>query len=176
VSPHELSMVCSELLVEVTAHFPDRTSIYKKIYITEFGWTIYPKEYSKYSFDWNSSHTFGRLELPASAGTLVLQIYVHSSSSYDFDEYYDGQPLNLQAIPADNIFYVRHNYGDFKSTFSVTGPVDTYDGWGNDVFAVYEITISYPENTTGKEQTETVKIEGRLGTPFTNIELGRAAH
>ena len=175
VEPHCLMMRCSELLVEVTAHFPDRTSVYKKIYITEFGWDIYPKERSNYSFDWNSSNTYGRLELPASAGTLVLQIYVYSCSSDDFDEYYDGQPLNLQTIPTENIFYVRHNYGDFKSTFSVTGPVDTF-GWGNDAFAVYEITISYPENTTGKEQTETVTIEGRQGAPFTNIELGRAAH
>ncbi|MBO4557637.1 MAG: hypothetical protein J5693_03395 [Bacteroidales bacterium] len=146
-----------ELVLDVTAHFPDGTSSYKKLYI--IGYQFYMEtdedqwEYA-YVTDYDPVAKMPAIHLPREAGefTMIMRVGTTSYSSEYFLPYYDGTPF--KTYPFADVFYeVRReadNNGYFVSVAEnqeATVVGDT-NWWG----AEYRVQIKYTRNALGKER------------------------
>ena len=146
-----------ELVLDVTAHVPDGTSSYKKLYI--IGYQLYmetDEEQWDYAYvtDYDPEAKMPAIHLPKEAGefTMIMRVGTTSYTSEYFLTYYDGVPF--KAYPFADVFYeVRReadNNGYFVSATINQEPTIKSDTnwWG----AEYRVQIKYTKNSLGKER------------------------
>lgn len=159
--------------IDVTAHFPDGTSSYKKLHVA--GYEMYSEsgDWENYYLDYDNTQRSCRIDLPADAGSFVLKMRINTTGNYDV---YDGDPLS--AWPGDQIFYLRRSTGGNFISSATSEPRITQSAtiWESH----YDVTISFTKNTTGAERNEKVVVFQRHSTTgatnFMYLYFVQAAH
>ena len=145
-----------EMVLEITAHFPDGTSSYKKLYIIGYELYLEPDEdtWDLAYVEYDSDLKMNVIRLPKEAGEFKFFMRA-GTTSYTTDyfyKYYDGEPFKPQKF--GDVFYevrrIADNNGYFVSVTVNEDPVVTaQENWWEET---YTVTVKFSGNALGRER------------------------
>ncbi len=145
-----------ELVLEVTAHFPDGTSSYKKLYIIGYGIYMETDEdtWDLAYVEWDSTLKMNVIRLPKEAGEfkIIMRYGTQSYTDRYFYDYYDGAPF--AAYQFEKVFYEVRLYPEGNGIFlgvnvNSEPTVKTHThGWD----ATYVVNITFTKNTLNRDR------------------------
>ncbi|MBQ7458272.1 MAG: hypothetical protein IJS70_03785 [Bacteroidales bacterium] len=181
-----------EMVVDVTAHFPDGTSSYKKLYIVGFKYYLETDEntWDLAYVEYDSALRMNVIRLPKNAGEfkVILKVGTDTYTNKYFYAFYDGEPFTT--FKYDDIFYNKINvYEDKNGLFltpiidlNQTATVNSGEGdYGSKWWdAIYTADIKFTANATGVERYNEILFWKRESPSsagsLTRVRVIQAAH
>jgi len=145
-----------ELVLEVTAHFPDGTSSYKKLYIIGYGIYMETDEdtWDLAYVEWDSTLKMNVIRLPKEAGEfkMIMRSRTQTYTSTYFYDYYDGAPF--AAYQFEKVFYEVRLYPEGNGIFTgvTVNQEPTVKTYTHEWAAEYVVNITFTRNSLGRER------------------------